>query len=164
MLHNHRRLPLTMLTSRNLPPPLYLLPTANDHLKLFLVSAADYEAATEQLDLFSYINFFFREIHSEITLSEVPAVVLPNLGRKRAELSAVRMYDGFFKLFPEREFYSAARVACFNHWESFYPPAVLHTPKDSSLVLDFPFILGFYDARLKRALAAFLYRQHIPSP
>jgi hypothetical protein len=81
------------------------------------------------MDMFSYINFFFREIHSEISLNEVPAVVLPNLKQKHTKLSSVRMYDGFFKLFPEREFYSATRLTCMNHWESYYPNAVIHTPK-----------------------------------
>ncbi len=52
------------------------------------------------MDLFTYINYFLRETHSETNLNEVPAVVLPNLKQKQAPLSKVRMYDGFFKLFP----------------------------------------------------------------
>lgn len=74
------------------------------------------------------------------------------------------MYDGFFKIFPEREFYSAARLTCFNHWESYYPNAVIHIPKETSIVVEFPFIVGFYDARLKYPLAAFLYREEAQSP
>jgi hypothetical protein len=111
------------------------------------------------MDLFSYINFFFREVHCETSLNEVPALVMPNLKQKQTKLSAVRMYDGFFKLFPEREFYSAARVTCINYWESYYPPAVIHTPKENSIVVDFPFIVGFYDAKLKCPLTAFLYSE-----
>lgn len=54
------------------------------------------------------------------------------------------MYDGFFKLFPEREFYSAAMLSCSNYWESYYADAVIHQPVESSIVLDYPFIMGFY--------------------
>lgn len=52
------------------------------------------------MDLFSYINFFFREMRCETNLNEVPALVMPNLKQRQTKLSAVRMYDGFFKLFP----------------------------------------------------------------
>lgn len=127
------------------------------------MSASEYVESTDKLDLFSYINYFLRETHSETNLNEVPTVVLPNLKQKQTQLSKVRMFDGFFKLFPEREFYTASRLTCLNHWESYYPQAVIHTPKETSIVIDFPFIVGFYDAKLKYPLTAFLYQQsHSP--
>lgn len=69
------------------------------------------------------------------------------------------MYDGFFKLFPEREFYSASMIACLSHWDSYYPHAVIHLPKDNSIVFDYPFVVGFYDTRAKYPLVAYLYTE-----
>ena len=55
------------------------------------------------------------------------------------------MFDGFFRLFPEREFYSAARFDCSNLWESYYPDAVTHEPLERSIIMDYPFVMGMYD-------------------
>lgn len=68
-MHNHKNLPVIMVTSKTIPLPLYLLPSANEKVKVFFMSATEYEGSTDQMDLFSYINYFFREIHSEITLN-----------------------------------------------------------------------------------------------
>jgi hypothetical protein len=66
------------------------------------MAAEHYTAeTTNRIDLFSYLSIFFRHISAEIFLNEVPSVVLPNLHGKH-RVSSVRMFDGFFKLFPER--------------------------------------------------------------
>lgn len=67
------------------------------------------------------------------------------------------MYDGFEKIFPEREFYSAAMIRCLNYWEKYYPNAVAHSTPEHSIIFEFPFILGYYDVKTKTLLNAFLY-------
>ena len=93
------------------------MPTSNEKIKLFCMSAAHYlEHTTDRLDLYTYLSIFFRNIHSEVFLNEVPSIVMPNLKRCNTKVNKVSMYDGFFKLFPEREFYSAAMMSCANFW------------------------------------------------
>lgn len=84
------------------------------------------ETTTDRIDLYSYLSFYLRNPEPESFLQDVPSIVLPNLHLQSRRISKVRMYDGFFKLFPEREFYSAAAMACLNHWESYYASAVIH--------------------------------------
>ncbi len=74
------------------------------------------EDTTDKVDLYSYLFHFFRNIQSEIYLNQVSSLVMPNLHKEGRKASRVRMFDGFFKLFPEREFYSAALIQCANHW------------------------------------------------
>ena len=64
-----------------------------------------------------------------MSLNETPSVILPNLKHKNSKISKIRMYDGLFRIFPEREFYSAAMINCVNHWEGYYINAVVHLPK-----------------------------------
>jgi hypothetical protein len=46
-MHNHKKLPISMTSSRNIPIPLYLLPTANEKVKIFFMSASDYQNSSE---------------------------------------------------------------------------------------------------------------------
>ncbi len=64
VLHNHKHLPITMLTSKNVSSSAYLIPTSNEKIKLLLMSALEYVGeTTNELDLFTYINYFFKNIH-----------------------------------------------------------------------------------------------------
>lgn len=94
----------------------FLLPTTNERVKLFLMNASQYLETNDQVDLFSYLSYFFKNIHSEIYVNGIPSIILPNLKGRNTKTTKVKMYDGFFRLFPEREFYSAAILSCINHW------------------------------------------------
>jgi hypothetical protein len=50
-------------------------------------------------------------------------------------------------------------VSCLNHWDGYYPNAVIHLPKENSIVFDYPLVVGFYDAKLKYPSTAFLYTE-----
>ena len=78
-------------------------------------------------------------------LNDIPSVIIPNLHQQNHKVFKVKMFDGFFRLFPEREFYSAARFDCSNLWESYYPDAVTHEPLERSIIMDYPFVMGMYD-------------------
>ena len=145
ILHNSKNLQITQLNCNKIDTCAYLLPTTSQKIKLLIMSATHYvDSTTDQLDLYSYLSYFFKSLHSQIQLNDVPSIVIPNLKNCNVKINKVRMYDGFFKLFPEREFYSAAMLSCSNYWESYYSDAVIHLPVESSIVLDYPFIMGFY--------------------
>ena len=44
-----------------------------------------------------------------------------------------------------------------------YPDAVIHEPLETSIVMDYPFVLGMYDKSQKTLLSAFLYSNNSPS-
>lgn len=69
------------------------------------------------------------------------------------------MYDGFLRLFPEREFYSASMVRVQNLWENYYPSAVISRPKMGTPVMEYPIIVGFYDSVIEMPVVAFLLKQ-----
>ena len=80
-----------------------MLPSTHDKIDLLMMSASHYcDGATQRIDLFSYLSYFFRNVKSEIYLNEVPSIVLPNMHDRFKRVNKVRMFDGFFRLFPER--------------------------------------------------------------
>ena len=48
-------------------------------------------------------------------------------------------------------------IRCLNFWESYYPNAVVHIPKENSIIFEYPFLVGFYDVKTKTLLNAFLF-------
>lgn len=75
------------------------------------------------------------------------------------KVNSVKMYDGFLRLFPEREFYSASMIRVQNLWENFYPNAVISKPIDGAIVFDYPIIVGFYDSVIDMPIASYLLKQ-----
>ena len=88
----------------------------------------------------------------------MPQIVLPDFTKRKARINNVKMYDGFLRLFPEREFYSASYFHSTNAWENLYPNAVISLPSEDALIFDYPLIVGFYDAVHNEPMSAFLLR------
>jgi len=118
---------------------------------------------TDKVDLYSYLCHFFKDVHSR-TQSVIPEIVLPNLKNHNMKLNKVRMFDGFFRLFPEREFYSAAMLKCFNYWDSYYPDAVIRLPGPEAIVFELPLLMGFYETSRQQLATTFLITSNTDSP
>lgn len=64
-------------------------------------------------------------------------------------MNTVKMFDGLYRLFPEREFYSGTYFKCHNLWETYFPSAVIYNASENTVVFDFPLIVGFVHKQRK---------------
>lgn len=127
-------------------------------MKIFFISAKEYSNCSDNLDLFSYLELLFKESILREN-HNIDQLAIPDLTKRKEKLNQVKMYDGFLRLFPEREFYSASMVRVQNLWENYYPSAVISRPKIGAPVMEYPIIIGFYDSVIEMPVVAFLLKQ-----
>ena len=61
----------------------------------------DYEACTDKLDLFTYLQLFFRNPKRK-ELHDIPQLTIPNISKRKPKVYNVKAYEGLSRLFPER--------------------------------------------------------------
>lgn len=137
-----------------------ILSTTHEEIELILIDGKEYEEETNsKLDLFSYLYIYqqnnlknFKEHHN------LKEVVIPMIQSRNRSINAVKMFDGLFRLFPEREFYSGTYFNCTNLWESYFPSAVVYQPAADSVIFEYPLIVGFMHKKRKEILTAFVLK------